>query len=269
MDKVPSESDFGPHSPRYSQIVVWGCLGRIYADSRPIWGIWGASWVYRGAGGLRVSGLGIPHESQANDGKDSPAAQLQGTVHPTRRQRESRNRPCNRMASSHPSRARRGLAGNATSLRCGSCRLVVLTPDPPSKSRQAVGSGPRTTDVQEGDGLHEAPTPPPPHRTFSRGQLGGVASCPPKLTELQRGNAGVSPGRSAGQGSALCALGPLLLLQACLWDAGPSRIWQHHPCPMAVTECGSSPVVPHAGAAPVPWQLWGGLAAGLCGMEAA
>ena len=33
-------------------------------------------------------------------------------------------------------------------------------------------------------------------------------------------------------------------------------------------ECGPSPVVPHAGAVPVPWQSWGGLAASLCALEA-
>ena len=80
------------------------------------------------------------------------------------------------------------------------------------------------------------------------------APCPPELTGPQHCNLGVFPGRSPGQRTALHTLG-LLLLQACPrpWDVGPSHCWQHQLCRMAPKECGSSLVVPHAGAAPMPY----------------
>ena len=118
-------------------------------------------------------------------------------------------------------------------------------------------------------GAHNLAPPPPkcrPPSAFQKeetclpvaGPTGGPARCCALTAPLanravvpQHGNV---PGLVPGQGSALCALGPLQQPQArpeavgCWTQPG----WLHNLCQMAVKECGSSPVMPRAAAALVP-----------------
>ena len=97
------------------------------------------------------------------------------------------------------------------------------------------------------------PQPPPPP-THPRRDQPCVVPFRPWLVGLSCRTPGAFTGRSQGQVSALCALGPLQLLQAHSQAVGCSSqpVWQHHLCLLAVKECGSSAVVPRAAAAPMP-----------------
>ena len=52
------------------------------------------------------------------------------------------------------------------------------------------------------------------------------------------------------------------------WDAAPA-VRHHHPCRVAIKECGASLVGPQAPPSPVPRQSWGGQAVCLYDLEAA